>query len=347
MTRIATLSETRDNCHNCRLRTLCLPDNLPVEDVGRLAGIVQRRKLVSRGTLLFQAGQRFNSIYAVRTGAVKTTTLMANGDEHISGFHLPGEVIGLDAIVSRDHPSTAVALETASVCEIPYAELENLSDRTPALQHQLMRIMSRELLAEQSTNHLLTRRSAEQRLALSDLSFLVTTALDARKRSLDLERMASTDHLTGIANRARFEASLQAELARARRTGTPVSLICLDLNGFKEVNDTHGHSAGDEVLVEVTRRIQQLVREGDTFARLGGDEFAIVIQNARDNAVQSLLSRIAPTVAKPIQLSGGNRVQVTTSVGVATTVEEDLSGDNLLARADADLYRDKNSRGVG
>lgn len=189
--------------------------------------------------------------------------------------------------------------------------------------------------------------SAEQRLALSDLSFLVTTALDARKRSLDLERMASTDHLTGIANRARFEASLQAELARARRTGTPVSLICLDLNGFKEVNDTHGHSAGDEVLVEVTRRIQQLVREGDTFARLGGDEFAIVIQNARDNAVQSLLSRIAPTVAKPIQLSGGNRVQVTTSVGVATTVEEDLNGDNLLARADADLYRDKNSRGVG
>ena len=189
--------------------------------------------------------------------------------------------------------------------------------------------------------------SAEQRLALSDLSFLVTTALDARKRSLDLERMASTDHLTGIANRARFEASLQAELARARRTGTPVSLICLDLNGFKEVNDTHGHSAGDEVLVEVTRRIQQLVREGDTFARLGGDEFAIVIQNARDNAVQSLLSRIAPTVAKPIQLSGGNWVQVTTSVGVATTVEEDLSGDNLLARADADLYRDKNSRGVG
>jgi len=189
--------------------------------------------------------------------------------------------------------------------------------------------------------------SAEQRLALSDLSFLVTTALDARKRSLDLERMASTDHLTGIANRARFEASLQAELARARRTGTPVSLICLDLNGFKEINDTHGHSAGDEVLVEVTRRIQQLVREGDTFARLGGDEFAIVIQNARDNAVQSLLSRIAPTVAKPIQLSGGNRVQVTTSVGVATTVEEDLSGDNLLARADADLYRDKNSRGVG
>ena len=164
------------------------------------------------------------------------------------------------------------------------------------------------------------------------------------------QQPATTDSEPAIAPAAQEPTdvgTLQAELARARRTGTPVSLICLDLNGFKEVNDTHGHSAGDEVLVEVTRRIQQLVREGDTFARLGGDEFAIVIQNARDNAVQSLLSRIAPTVAKPIQLSGGNRVQVTTSVGVATTVEEDLSGDNLLARADADLYRDKNSRGVG
>ena len=191
-----------------------------------------------------------------------------------------------------------------------------------------------------------------QRLALGDLSILVTTALDARKRSLDLERLASTDHLTGIANRARFEASLQAELAHASRSGTPVSLVCLDLNGFKAVNDTYGHAAGDEVLMEVTRRIQELVREGDTFARLGGDEFAIVIRNARDDAVQSLLSRITPTVALPILLSNGTMVTVSTSVGVATTVEQelveqDVCADQLLARADADLYRDKNNRVVG
>lgn len=198
MTRIAMLNETHDNCHNCRLRALCLPDNLPVEDVGKLAGIVQRRKPVSRGTHLFQAGQRFSSIYAVRTGAVKTSTLMANGDEHISGFHLPGEVIGLDAIVSRDHPSTAVALETASVCEIPYVELENLSDRTPALQRQLMRIMSRELLAEQGTNHLLTRRSAEQRLAVVLLKFserFASRGLSAQRFRLPMSRLDLGNYL--------------------------------------------------------------------------------------------------------------------------------------------------------
>ncbi|MEC9483371.1 MAG: fumarate/nitrate reduction transcriptional regulator Fnr [Halomonas sp.] len=198
MTRIATLSESRENCQSCRLRSLCLPDNLPREDVSELDSIVQRRKPVARGAYLFQAGQRFNSIFAVRTGSVKTSTLLANGEEHISGFHLPGEVIGLDAIVSRDHPSSAVALETASVCEIPYAELERLGDRTPALQHQLVRIMSRELLAEQSTNHLLTRRAAEQRLAVVLLKFserFASRGLSALRFRLPMSRLDLGNYL--------------------------------------------------------------------------------------------------------------------------------------------------------
>lgn len=183
--------------------------------------------------------------------------------------------------------------------------------------------------------------SDNQRSALSDLSTLVTTALDARKRSIDLERIASTDHLTGIANRARFEVALRGELACAQRTGTPVSLICMDLNGFKDVNDTHGHSAGDEVLVEVARRIAALVREGDTFARLGGDEFAVVVRDANGTAVSSLLSRIAPTVAIPIHLRNGVEVSVSTSVGIATALNDNYKADELMVRADADLYRDK------
>ncbi|WP_069385046.1 fumarate/nitrate reduction transcriptional regulator Fnr [Halomonas caseinilytica] len=198
MPHIATLSDTRNNCHNCRLRSLCLPDNLSKDDLGELDSIVQRRKPVSRGEYLFQAGQRFNSIYAVRTGAVKTSTLMANGDEHILGFHLPGEVIGLDAIVSRTHPSSAIALEMASICEIPYAELEALCDRTPALQHRLMCIMSRELLVEQSTNHLLSRRSAEQRLAVVLLKFserFADRGLSALRFRLPMSRLDLGNYL--------------------------------------------------------------------------------------------------------------------------------------------------------
>ncbi|GHB13320.1 fumarate/nitrate reduction transcriptional regulator Fnr [Modicisalibacter luteus] len=198
MTRIATLSETRSNCHDCRLRSLCLPDNLSKEDIGELDSIVQRRKPVARGAYLFQAGQRFNSIFAVRTGSVKASTLLANGDEHISGFHLPGDVIGLDAIVSRDHPSTAIALESTSVCEIPYAELESLGDRLPTLQHQLVRIMSRELLAEQSTGHLLTRRAAEQRLAVVLLKFserFANRGLSALRFRLPMSRLDLGNYL--------------------------------------------------------------------------------------------------------------------------------------------------------
>ncbi|TDX29436.1 CRP/FNR family transcriptional regulator [Modicisalibacter xianhensis] len=198
MTRIATLSDTRNNCHNCRLRSLCLPDNLSKDDLGELDSIVQRRKPVARGAYLFQAGERFQSIFAVRTGAVKTLTVQANGDEHISGFHLPGEVIGLDAIVSRDHPSTAIALESTSVCEIPYAELESLGDRMPAVQHQLVRVMSRELLAEHHTGHLLTRRAAEQRLAVVLLAFserFARRGLSALRFRLPMSRLDLGNYL--------------------------------------------------------------------------------------------------------------------------------------------------------
>lgn len=198
MTRTAALSESHDSCQHCRLRTLCLPDNLTKSDIGKLEGIIQRRKPVSRGASLFQSGQRFHAIYAVRSGAVKTLMPMANGDEHVSGFHLPGEIIGLDAIVMRRHPSSAVALETASLCEFPYSALEALSDRMPALQRQLMRVMSRELLAEQNTNRLLARRSAEQRLAHVLLKFserFASRGLSARRFRLPMSRLDLGNYL--------------------------------------------------------------------------------------------------------------------------------------------------------
>lgn len=198
MIRIATLSDAKNSCRNCRLSSLCLPENLAQSDVNKLEGIVQRRKPVARGTYLFRLGQRFNSIFAVRTGAVKTTNLLANGDEHISGFHLPGEVIGLDAILTRSHPSAAVALESTSVCEIPFNDLENLGDQTPALQHQLVRIMSRGLLTEQSTAHLLTRRSAEQRLAEVLLKFserFANRGLSAGRFRLPMSRLDLANYL--------------------------------------------------------------------------------------------------------------------------------------------------------
>ncbi len=164
------LHELRKACASCSLADLCLPVALAPDDVDRLDSIVQRRRPLTKGASLYQAGKPFGAIYAVRTGSLKSTTLAQDGEEQITAFHLPGELLGLDAISFGEHPSTAVALETTSVCEIPFTELEILSEKIPGLQRQLLRIMSKEIFNEHEMLQALARRTADQRLAIMLLS---------------------------------------------------------------------------------------------------------------------------------------------------------------------------------
>lgn len=164
------LQELRKACASCSLADLCLPVALAPDDVDRLDSIVQRRRPLAKGTSLYQAGRPFSAIYAVRTGSLKSTTLAQDGEEQITAFHLPGELLGLDAISFGEHPSTSIALETTSVCEIPFTELEMLSEKIPGLQRQLLRIMSKEIFNEHEMLQALARRTAEQRLAIMLLS---------------------------------------------------------------------------------------------------------------------------------------------------------------------------------
>ncbi len=160
------LRQIREACRTCSLSDLCLPVALESPDVDALDNIVQRRRPLSRGDVLYRAGGRFNAIYAVRTGALKSMSVSEDGEEQITAFHLPGELVGLDAISFGTHPSTACALETTSICEIPFGELEDLAEEIPGLQRQLLRIMSKEIFSEQEMLHALARRTAEQRLAI-------------------------------------------------------------------------------------------------------------------------------------------------------------------------------------
>ncbi len=185
--RSATAHGVRDlhqACHNCNLSDLCLPVRMEVDDIDALDRIVQRGRPLERGELLFRSGATFNAIYAVRTGALKSTTLAEDGEEQITAFHLPGELLGLDAISAGTHPSTASALETTAVCEIPFNELEGLAMETPGLNQQLLRIMSRELCNEQDMLHALARRTAEQRLAI----LLLTLSQRFARRGLSATR---------------------------------------------------------------------------------------------------------------------------------------------------------------
>ena len=152
-------------CASCCLKFVCLPCDLKGSELSRFGEIATTRRRVPRGASLYHNGDRLESLYAVRSGAFKTVGVSRNGTEKITGFHLPGELLGLDAISNSRHGYSAVALEDSEVCVLPFAPLEKLAMSLPALQHQLLRLLSGDISRDQGLMLLLGSMTAEQRLA--------------------------------------------------------------------------------------------------------------------------------------------------------------------------------------
>src|SRR6185369_630156 len=165
-------------CSNCGLRELCLPVGFSEPDMQRLDGLVTQRRSVKRGDLLYESGQHFEALYAVRTGFFKTCTSSEDGREHVTGFQMAGELLGLDGISTDRHTCAAVALEDSQVCVIPYQELETLSRDFTELQRQFHRIMGREIVRDHGVMMLLGSMRAEERLA----AFLLNLAQRLKAR---------------------------------------------------------------------------------------------------------------------------------------------------------------------
>lgn len=159
------IGQVRNNCTNCRLQDICFLKGLTPTELGAVERVVKHRRPMSRGECLYHAGAPFRSVYVVRTGSIKTYTIDEEGREQITGFRMPGELIGLDAVATDVHGSTAEALESASVCEIPYGQLVELAATVPNLVRQVMRHMSREILNDEEHLNLLGKKGAEERLA--------------------------------------------------------------------------------------------------------------------------------------------------------------------------------------
>lgn len=157
-------------CKNCSLATLCLPMGLAPKDVEKLDEIVKRNRPLHRGDHLFREGDSFHCLYIVKTGSVKTYAPSEDGGEQVLGFHLPGELIGLDAIEKEQHHCSAKVLETSAVCEIPFTQFTELSASIPSLQHQMYRLLSREIGNDEEMLTLLGKKNAEERLAAFLLS---------------------------------------------------------------------------------------------------------------------------------------------------------------------------------
>ncbi len=157
-------------CGTCNLHELCLPLGVSDADIDLLEKIVHRSRPLPRGKFLFRVGDPFASIYVARSGAAKSFTVGRDGSEQIIGFHLPGELLGLDGLTDGVHAASARVLETTSVCEVPFERLEDTARQVPALQHQLLRLMSREITKREQQLLSLGKQSPEQRLAVLLLS---------------------------------------------------------------------------------------------------------------------------------------------------------------------------------
>jgi CRP/FNR family transcriptional regulator len=145
---------------------LCLPASIGSEDLPHLDRVVEVKKSLDREQTLYAAGQAFHALYVVRSGAFKTFTVDSDGESQVLGFHLPGEIMGLDAIASGRHQCSAEALDRSSACEVPYDRLEIVAHELPGLQHELMRVISREVQHDQRHLVMIGRKVAIERLAI-------------------------------------------------------------------------------------------------------------------------------------------------------------------------------------
>ncbi len=161
--------------------------------------------------------------------------------------------------------------------------------------------------------------------------------------SLEKEHQAGHDPLTGLPNRIHLQASLAAELNRSRRDGRPFGLLLIDLDHFKEVNDTLGHHVGDQLLIRFADRLREAVRAGDHLARLGGDEFAVIVPEADEAEVRGVAERIRNSLLSPIELEG-MLLEVEASIGLAMHPEHALYAEDLLRLSDVAMYVAKETR---
>jgi CRP/FNR family transcriptional regulator len=186
------------SCGRCGLHACCFGGRLSTGEFKALDEIVKRRIALPKGAHAYRMGTAFQSIYAIRTGSLKTYTLDYSGDEQISGFHLPTELIGLDAIFASYHPSAAQALESTTLCELSYEGFLSFGFKQPGLQQRVLRIMSQELQRTAEHVMLLGKKNAKARLAVMLLRLgqrFQERGFSGREFRLSMSRSDIANHL--------------------------------------------------------------------------------------------------------------------------------------------------------
>lgn len=192
------LTGAQVRCRECTLFALCLPVGVGKADLALLERVIRRRRVLRRGEHAFRAGERFQSVYAVKSGSLKTYLWVEPEGARVTGFQLPGELVGLEAIGAAVYPYSAVALETSSLCEVPFDRLEELGLLVPSVPRQLLRILSEQTRQDLRLQVLHGKKAAEARLAafLAGISARIARrGFAARSFRLPMSRSDLGNHL--------------------------------------------------------------------------------------------------------------------------------------------------------
>ena len=256
----------------------------------------------------------------------------------------PALVVASDGIILEANPATR-RLPFAGDTDLRRENLLAVSPQLEAARRGTQRTGERRVLTgelrglEVAVSHL---RDADGHLASSVL--IVHDRREDRAREAQLLAASQRDALTGAANRAGFEAAMGRALAR--RGDRAIGIAFLDLDGFKAVNDVHGHAVGDAVLVEVAARLKGLVREGDVVARFGGDEFAVLLPDITPVGLANASDRMRAAIERPIAADEVT-LQIGASIGLASSPRDGDTIEALISRSDARMYRQKEARSGG
>src|SRR3989442_10490176 len=249
------------------------------------------------------------------------------------------------AIEIRREEGFDAALRVANT-DVGMVEMREIHARIDEIQKLLQAQMSAELArsAQRSSYTLLgvlLMGGVVAGLAVAAYFVIAWELRERRQLAARVEQQANHDPLTELFNRRLFEQWLGYSLAQARRDGTQLGLLFLDLDGFKAVNDRYGHKAGDVLVMEIARRFRQTVRESDVLARLGGDEFALLAPNAKDgHELAHLAQRLLHALSDPNRPALSDR-QLGASIGIAFFPEDATDLQGLIAAADAAMYAAK------
>jgi diguanylate cyclase (GGDEF)-like protein/PAS domain S-box-containing protein len=303
------------------------------EVAGLIAAVVDITELKRQEVKLRQSEERFRTIFDAVTDSIFLV-------EPETGRFLDVNRRAVDAFGYGREELLSKTMADLSVNEPPYTQ----ADAMAAIQKTLSGEMQTfEWLCKKKDRTLFWVEIGSQLFAIGDKTYLLSTLrdIDRRKEAEDrLTKMAQFDAVTGLANRAVFVSSLKHTIADARRRQTDIAVLYLDLDHFKDVNDTLGHPVGDLLLRAVAQRLTDCVRASDTVARVGGDEFAVLMTELSEPADAGVLARkLIEAIGQPFAIDD-NEVHTGISVGIAVP-EPDTNAEALLSRADVALYRAK------